>query len=56
MNYTLTIEIKDVAEADVTSLAQDIYDEHGDSFDAPRGDFTLSISKDGFPVDWQPTR
>lgn len=53
-DLTLTIVLKDVAEGDATSLAQDIWDSHADAYDASRGDFELHISKDGFPLDWEP--
>jgi hypothetical protein len=53
--FTITIQIDDVAEGDVTGLAQEIWDNNAADFDAARGDFNLSISKDGFPVDWEPT-
>lgn len=53
-NYTITVEMKDVAEGDATDLAQKIWDENAEELDAARGDFAVHISKDGFPVDWEP--
>jgi hypothetical protein len=53
--YTLTIEVRDVADGDITDLAQRIWDAHAAELDAARGDFTLRISKDGFPFDWEPS-
>jgi hypothetical protein len=56
--YRIEIDIKDVAEGDVTTLAQDIWDNNAESFDAKLGDFALSIYKvDGSftsIVDWVP--
>lgn len=52
--YKIVIELENVAEGDATDLAQGIWDEHGDAFDADRGEFKVSISRDGFPVDWRP--
>lgn len=54
-DYRLTIEMKDVAEGDVANLAVAIMNEHGEEYDASRGDFAITASKlEGssyFPVD-----
>jgi hypothetical protein len=52
--YVIKIELREVAEGDVTDLAQSIYDENAESLDAAQGDFKISVSKDGFAVDWSP--
>jgi hypothetical protein len=52
--YTVTIRLRNVAEGDVTDLAQRIWDEHAADLDASQGDFKLDISCGGFPVDWAP--
>jgi hypothetical protein len=54
--YRITIDMKDVAEGDVTDLAQQIYDDNAEAFDAERGDFVVAVSKDGFAVDWSAGR
>jgi len=57
-DYILTITIKDVAECDATSVAQEIWDTHAEGLDAARGDFTIGISqatdRNAWPVDWEP--
>lgn len=55
MSYKITIEVKDVADGDVTDLADAIWNENAETFDADRGDFVVSISKDGFDIGWEPT-
>jgi hypothetical protein len=52
--YEIRIRIKDVAVGDVEDVAQHIYDAHGEELDAAKGDFEITISKDGFGVDWEP--
>jgi hypothetical protein len=52
--YKIVIEVKDVADGDIEELCQRIWDEEAEGFDAHRGDFKLSVSKDGFPFDWRP--
>jgi hypothetical protein len=52
--YKIVIELEHVAEGDVTGLAQDIWNDHAEGFDAHRGEFKISISKDGVPVEWTP--
>jgi hypothetical protein len=52
--YTITVRARDVAEGDATDLAQTIWDEHAEAFDAANGDFTVTVSKDGFDIDWEP--
>lgn len=54
MAYRIVIELENVAEGDATDLAQRIWDEEAEGFDANRGEFKVSISKDGFPVEWTP--
>lgn len=52
-DYRLTITIKkDVGDGDVRSLAEEILSEHGDNFDAHRGDFAISASKAGDSGHW----
>lgn len=58
-DFRLIIDIKDVAEGDATSLAQAIWDENAESFDASLGDFQVSVQKvsDGaatFDTGWEP--
>lgn len=59
-DYILTITIKDVAEGDATTVAQEIWDTHADGLDAARGDFTIGVSqmtdggRNSWPVDWEP--
>lgn len=57
MNYRITIDVLDVARGDVKALVSDIMAEHGDSFDAARGDFDITVSeyRDGnlFAIDLQ---
>lgn len=52
--YRITIELQHVSEGDATDVAQDIWNQHAEGFDAAQGDFTIAISRDGFPVDWVP--
>lgn len=54
MSYLIKIVLDNVAEGDATEVAQQIWDEHAEDLDASRGDFQISISKDGFPVEWTP--
>lgn len=54
MGYQIKIDLKNVADGDVTDLAQKIWDENAADLDASLGDFDVSISKDGFPFDWTP--
>lgn len=44
-DYRMTIEIRDVALGDVRSLRDSIMEEHGDNFDAGRGDFTITAQE-----------
>lgn len=53
-DYTIRIDLKDVAEGDATDLAQQIHDEHGEAFDVAQGDFIVWVSKDGIDVGWEP--
>jgi hypothetical protein len=57
-DYRIVIELRDVAEGDATTIAQDIYDTYADDLDAKLGDFEMSISKvEGdfsSTVDWSP--
>jgi len=54
-DYRLTITVKDVAPGDMRMLGDAIMDEHGEAFDASRGDFEITASvKSGaawFPID-----
>lgn len=50
-NFKVTIDVLDVAVGDIRSLVEDITDRHAESFDASRGDFSISVSRDGFPID-----
>lgn len=54
--YEIKVRLLNVAEGDATSLAQDICDEHGESFDAALGEFEVSVSEVNgdfrTPVDW----
>lgn len=56
-DFKVTIEIKDVGKGDVKGLVESILEEHGDNFDAQRGDFVVSASvkEHGsyFPYDWE---
>jgi hypothetical protein len=56
--YRITIDINDVAEGDATGLAQRIWDEEAESFDAKLGDFKLTVSRvmgdSAFAIDWDP--
>lgn len=54
MTYVIKIELENVTEGDVTSLAQTIWDENADDLDAKLGDFKLSVSRDGFYIDFEP--
>ncbi len=58
-DFRLIIDIKDVTLGDVEGLAQDIHDVHGAGFDAPLGDFEISLREvvrdgDVFVIDWEP--
>jgi hypothetical protein len=58
-DYTITVVIKDVAEGDVTDVAQEIWDTHAAELDASRGDFAVTIARAGdgggwYGVDWTP--
>jgi hypothetical protein len=57
-DYRIVIELRDVAEGDATSLAQDVWDNHAVGFDAAAGDFEVTITKvEGnfsSDIDWQP--
>jgi hypothetical protein len=48
--------MRDVAQGDAEEVAQDIWDRHAESLDAARGDFTITIARMGFPVDWEPVQ
>jgi hypothetical protein len=43
MDYRIVIELRDVADGDVSATAQRIWDEHAEENDAARGDFTLRV-------------
>jgi hypothetical protein len=58
-DYRVIIDLKEVAEGDVTSLAQQIWDREAESFDANLGDFEmriLKVSPEGaqFDTNWEP--
>ena len=57
-DFTITIIVKDVAEGDVTGLAQSIFDENANDFDAKLGDFKIRVGKldrgNEFTIDWKP--
>lgn len=57
-DYRVVIELKNVSVGDVTTLAQKIWDEEADDFDASLGEFEMKIVKvngpNDFNVDWQP--
>jgi hypothetical protein len=52
--YQIVITFKEVSEGDVTDLAQQIWDDNTEAFDGARGEFDVRVSRDGFPVDWDP--
>ncbi len=57
-DYRITIDVRDVTTADVTDVAQKIWDEHADDLDARLGDFKLVVTKtmgsSSYLVDWHP--
>jgi hypothetical protein len=57
-DFRIVIDAKDVALGDVLSLANDIWEDYAESFDATSGDFKLKIVKvngdHAFDVDWKP--
>jgi hypothetical protein len=58
-DFRIVIDLKDVTEGDVTTLAQQIWDKEADSFDASLGDFEMTIRKvspEGaqFDTGWEP--
>ena len=52
-DYVIRVDMKNVAEGDATEVAQNIWDENSEGYDAP-SEFDVSISKDGFQLDWEP--
>lgn len=54
MSYVIKIWLNNLADGDVTEIAQQIWYRHAEACDAKLGDFKVSISKDGFPMDWEP--
>jgi hypothetical protein len=50
----VVVTLKNVAEGDATDLAQQIWDQHSEEYDAARGEFDVHISQNGFAVDWTP--
>lgn len=54
-DYEIKVSVRNVADGDVTDIAQKIWDDNADACDAERGDFDVSISRGGFPMDWTPT-
>jgi len=59
-NFRIVIDINDVAEGDATTLAQQIHDQHGESFDASLGDFKINVARISgnfaFDIDWAPAQ
>jgi hypothetical protein len=53
-DFTVHIELRNVAAGDVEAFAQDIWDRNADDLDAPLGDFEIRITRDGFAHDWEP--
>jgi hypothetical protein len=58
-NFRLIADIKNVTENDVNMLAQKIWEEEGDDYDASLGDFKLRIVKvepggAQFDTNWEP--
>lgn len=54
MSYRIIIELENVTDGDVTELANDIWGQNAEDLDAANGEFKMSISKDGFPMEWEP--
>jgi hypothetical protein len=57
-DFRIIIDIKDVTEGDVETVAQDIWDRHAHDLDAKLGDFGVRVmhvqSGAQFDVDWTP--
>lgn len=51
MTYIIKIELENVSDGDVIDLAQEIWDTNARDFDADSGEFKVSATKDGFPLD-----
>lgn len=44
-DFRITIDLRDVGPGDVDDLAEQIADEHGDTFDAEQGDFVVRVQQ-----------
>jgi hypothetical protein len=59
-DFRLIIDVKDVADADASDLAQRIWDEHAEDLDAKLGDFSINVLRFGpgsrltFDTSWEP--
>lgn len=53
-DFRIAIAMRNVAQGDAIDLAQRIWDENAESFDAARGDFDIHVSRGGFDTGWQP--
>lgn len=40
-DYRVVIDVRDVAQGDIETLCEEIITQHGESFDAERGDFEV---------------
>jgi hypothetical protein len=56
--YRITIDLTNVAIGDATTLAEQIWNENAEAFDAKLGEFKMSVLKvnddHAFDVDWTP--
>jgi hypothetical protein len=44
MDYRITIEVKNVADGDVETIAQEVWDKYAEDYDANRGERTTVTS------------
>lgn len=58
-DFRITIDMKNVAKGDVVSFCENLLSEHGDNYDAARGEFVIRTSErpgqsgeNYFPFDW----
>jgi hypothetical protein len=58
MDYRITIEVKNVADGDVETIAQEVWDKYAEDYDANRGEFDVSVSRrennSHFDTGWTP--
>ena len=55
-NFEVRIEVRDVTRGDIEELVEDLMEQHGVNYDAPKGDFVIRVfSIDSTEIDLEET-